>query len=138
MIERIEQKGGYYLYRPTINPAKCRPETPEQIDFVAWVRYNHPEHAAMMVHVANEGDQSPQYRQQLYKMGLLKGASDLLFFIGPGAAIEMKQCKWSATTKPEQRDFLSKWAGSGKFAAICHGAEAAKEAFIYYKKVFAV
>ena len=132
MIERIEQKGGYYLYRPTINPAKCRPETPEQIDFVAWVRYNHPEHADMMIHVANEGDQTPQYRQQLYRMGLLKGASDLLFFIGPGCAIEMKQCKWAAATRPEQKEFLGRWTESGKFGAVCHGVEAAKFAFIDY------
>ena len=132
MIERIPQKGGYSLYRPTVNPAKCRPETPEQIDFVSWVRYNYPEHAEMMVHVANEGDQTPQYRQQLYKMGLLKGASDLLLFIGPGCAIEMKQCKWSATTKPEQKSFLSRWVASGKYGAVCHGCEAAKVAFLEY------
>ena len=132
MIERVEQKGGYILYRPRANPPKCRPETPEQIDFVAWVRYNYPEHADMMIHVANEGDQTPQYRQQLYKMGLLKGASDLLLFIGPGCAIEMKQCKWSATTKPEQKSFLSSWVASGKFGAVCHGCDAAKVAFLEY------
>lgn len=138
MIERIPQKGGYDLYRPTVNPAKCRPETPEQVDFVAWVRYNHPEHAAMMVHIANEGEQTPQYRQHLYKMGMLKGASDLLFFIGPGCAIEMKQCKWSARASPEQKDFLERWQNAGKFAALCHGAESAKQAFLDYKELFDV
>lgn len=131
MIDKIQQDGGWILYRPKVNPSKCRPETPEHIDFVAWLRFNYPDE--VFYHIPNEGEQSPQYRQQLYKMGLLKGASDLVFIGRPGAVIEMKQCKWSAKPSKEQVDFLVSSAGAGMFSAVCNGAEAAKTAFMDYK-----
>lgn len=127
--ERID-KGGYLLFRPAVDPVKSKSETAEQIDFVAWLRFNHPWYAEMMFHVPNEGDRSPQYRQQLYKMGELKGVSDLIILRNGGAVFEMKKAAWSASTAKEQKKFLTEASGGSMFACVCHGAEAAKVAFL--------
>lgn len=133
MIERI-QKEGYWLYRPVVDPVKSKSETAEQIDFVAWLRFNYPFYAAMMLHSANEGDRSPQYRQQLYKMGELKGVSDLIILRHNGMALEMKKAQWDARTSKEQKKFLTEAALESMFSCVCHGAEAAKVAFLEWMK----
>lgn len=128
-IERI-QKPGYLLYRPVVQTMRKNSETAEQITFVSWVRFNYPEYAKLMFHIPNEGQQSPQYRQQLYKMGLLKGVSDLIILRHNGMALEMKRADWKASTSKEQKEFLTAANADGRFACVCHGAEAAKVAFL--------
>lgn len=138
MIIRMMQPGGWYLYRPAINVKECRPEWNEQVDFVSWVREHWPDDAAMMFHPVNEGDITPQYRQSLIKAGLLPGVADLVLmrhgWAWTCAFIEMKRCWWKAKPSPEQRAILSLAAADGKFAAVCNGTEAAKVAFLDYKK----
>lgn len=138
MIERTMLEGGIWLYRPKVNVKDCRPEWPEQVDVVAWIREYYPGDARLMFHPANEGDIPPQYRQDQIKAGLLKGVSDLIFLKGgahhPGAVIEMKRCWWKSRPSSEQIEFLQSAANDGKFAAICNGADAAKIAFMEYKK----
>lgn len=129
MIERI-QKEGYWLYRPVVDPVKSKSETAEQTDFVAWLRLNYPWYAEMMFHVPNEGDRSAQYRIHLHKMGELKGVSDLIILRHNGMALEMKKAQLDARTSKEQKKFLTEAALESIFACVCHGAEAAKVAFL--------
>lgn len=136
MIEVIE--GDWLTLRPTENPKECRKEWNEQVDFIAWLREFYPDYAALTLHPANEGDILPQYRQQQIKAGLLKGASDVIILKAgashPAGLIELKRCWRKSKPTPEQCDVLRAAAADGKFAAVAHGAHAAKEAFIMYLK----
>lgn len=134
MIIREKQSGGWFLYRPAVNVKECRREWNEQVDVVAWIREYYPEWACLMFHPANEGDISPQYRQDQIKAGLLAGVSDLIFLAGRGGIIEMKRCMWSSRATPEQRRFLELAANQGRFAAVANGADAAKVAFLEMQK----
>jgi hypothetical protein len=140
MITKNEMDGGWYLYRPEKTATDCRPEWNEQVDFVAWVREFWPDDARLALHPANEGLCSAQYRQKLLKAGLLPGASDLIFLLGgliwPCAVIEMKREWHKSKPSTVQIDFLCDAAKSGKFAAVCNGASAAKDAFLDYKLGF--
>jgi hypothetical protein len=134
MIEVIE--GGWLTFRPIENPKACRKEWNEQVDFIAWIREFYPSYAAMTLHPANEGDILPQYRQQQIKAGLLKGASDVII-LKSGAnhaagLIELKRCWRRSKPTTEQCDLLRLASADGKFAAVAHGAEAAKVAFLFY------
>ena len=134
MIELIT--GDWLTFRPAVNPKECRKEWNEQVDFIAWLREFYPACAAMTLHPANEGDILPQYRQQQIKAGLLKGASDVIV-LKSGAnhaagLIELKRCWRKSKPTPEQCDLLRLAAADGKFAAVAHGAEAAKVAFLFY------
>lgn len=134
MIECIP--GDFLTFRPVVNPKECRKEFNEQVDFIAWLREFYPVYAAMTLHPANEGDILPQYRQQQIKAGLLKGASDVII-IKSGAShhcalIELKRCWRKSRPTPEQCDLLRLAADDGKFAAVAHGSDAAKVAFILY------
>lgn len=141
MIQLIS--GKYLTLRPAENIGikKCRPEINEQVDFVSWVREHWPDDAALMIHPANEGKVSAFYRQQQAKAGMLKGASDILLMRSgwrwPSALIEFKRCAWSTVPSAEQKRVLELAAADGKFAAVVNGLEAAKVAFILYKKGFA-
>lgn len=140
MIIRELTPEGWYLYRPAVNVKTCRPEWPEQVDIVAWVREWWPDDAALMFHATNEGDIPAQYRQDQIKAGLLSGVPDLTFmrhgWRWPCGVIEMKREWWKSKPSLEQRRFLSLAADDGKFAAVCNGADAAKCAFMDYKKGF--
>jgi hypothetical protein len=130
--------GDFLTFRPLINPKACRPEWNEQVDFVAWMRQWWPDDAALMIHPANEGQVSAQYRQSQIKSGMLKGASDLILLKGgyshPCALLEMKREWHKSKPTEEQRDVLQLSAADGKFSAVCNGADAAKVAFILFKK----
>jgi hypothetical protein len=140
MITRQLQPGGWHLYRPSINVKACRPEWNCQVDFVAWVREWYPEDAATMFHPVNEGDIPVQYRQDQLKAGLLPGVSDVILmrhgWRWPSAVIEMKRDWWKSKPSPQQLAFLEACAADGKFCAVANGADAAKVAFMEYKKGF--
>jgi hypothetical protein len=142
MIIRELTAEGWYLYRPEVNVTDCRPEWPEQVDIVAWVREWWRDDAALMFHTANEGDIPAQYRQDQIKAGLLSGVPDLTFMRSgwrwPCGLIEMKRAWWKSKPSAEQRVFLSKAAADGKFSAVCNGADAAKCAFMDFKKGFEI
>jgi hypothetical protein len=140
MINRTMQPDGWYLYHPAINVKTCRPEWPEQVDFVAWIREHWPDDARTMFHPVNEGDIPAQYRQDQLKAGLLPGVSDLILmrrgWRWPSASLEMKREWWKSKPSESQREFLRACARDGKFAAVCNGANAAKVAFLDFKKGF--
>jgi hypothetical protein len=136
MIEVVA--GDFLTFRPLINPKTCRPEWHEQVDFVAWMRQWWPDDAAMMIHPANEGQVSAQYRQGQIKAGMLKGASDLILLKAGHshscALFEFKRCWHKAKPSTEQRELLRLASADGKFAAVVNGCEAAKVAFILFRK----
>jgi hypothetical protein len=136
MIEVIE--GDFLTFRPLVNPKACRPEWNEQVDFVAWMRHWWPDDAAMMIHPANEGDVAVQHRQDQIKAGMLKGASDLILLKAGHshacALLEFKRCWHKAKPTAEQRELLRLAVADGKFAAVVNGCEAARVAFILFKK----
>jgi hypothetical protein len=115
-----------------------RPEWNEQADFVAWMRHHWPDDAAMMIHPANEGNMTAHYRQHQQMAGMLKGASDLILLKrgkhAPAALFEFKRCWHKAKPTSEQAMLLTLAVLDGKFAAVVNGFEAAKLAFIFYKK----
>jgi hypothetical protein len=136
MIEVIS--GDFLTFRPLVSPKACRPEWNEQVDFVAWIRQWWPDDAAMMIHPANEGKVSAQYRQSQIKAGMLKGASDLILLKAGHsyacALLEFKRCWHKAKPTTEQRELLRLAVEDGKFSAVVNGCEAAKVAFILFKK----
>lgn len=137
MIECITRWRCVLLFREHEKPAGAvRSEDCEQMDFVAWIRENYPEHAALMTHAANEGKQAINYRGRLRKMGQLTGWPDLVFLKAGAhhhaALIEMKSRKHTAIASADQRKVLIAAAQDGKFAAVCNGFEAAKVAFKKY------
>lgn len=113
---------------PLVRVYKCGPtkkETPEQIDYVSWLKINHPILRAAVFHVPNEGNHTKGYRSTQSKMGLSPGIPDLLFWCLP-FVIEMKAANGSL--KEEQKLRLNEAAEDGQFVCLCYGAEAAKEA----------
>ena len=134
MIELIP--GDWLTFRPVENQKECRIEWCEQVDFIAWLREFYPAYAAMTLHPANEGDILPQHRQNQIKAGLLKGASDVIILKAgaswPAGLIELKRCWRKSKPTPEQCELLRLARLDGKFAAVAHGADAAKAAFLFY------
>lgn len=117
---------------PDVRVYKCGPtrsEQAEQISFVQWVKYHHPEIGADLFHVPNEGKHTDSYRSIQTRMGLSPGIPDLLFWCHP-LVIEMKRDKGSLSESQKLR--LSQAAEAGQFVAVCYGCEAAKEAFNDY------
>ena len=96
----------------------------EQINFISWLRLNHPDIADRCFHVPNETQSAIQYQAKLTKMGRNKGIPDLMFYGFP-IAIEMKKTI-NASVKPEQKVHLNRMAEDGLFACVCFGDNAAK------------
>lgn len=96
----------------------------EQINFISWLRFNHPDIADRCFHVPNETQSAIQYQAKLTKMGRNKGIPDLMFY-GLPIAIEMKKTI-NASVKLEQKAHLNRMAEDGLFACVCFGDAAAK------------
>jgi hypothetical protein len=116
---------------------KCRYEDAEHIDCVAWVRFNYPELAKLLLHPPNEGKMKVQHRANLSKMGVLPGASDLILLVPhcnhPYAMFELKRRdRTKSRLSKAQRDVLTAADGVGAFANVCYGFEEFKRAFIEY------
>lgn len=137
MILRKFEPLGFYDYRQETLPKECRKERNEQIDAIAWLRYEYPRYADLTFHPANEGDVLPQYRLDLIKQGLLPGASDIICLLPghqwPCGVFEMKRViPGKSRTSDEQFAFLTRAQMAGHFAARCYGADAFKQAFKDY------
>tara|TARA_R110002096_G_C14661646_1_gene728195 strand:- start:22563 stop:23027 length:465 start_codon:yes stop_codon:yes gene_type:complete len=105
-------------------------EDVEQINFISWLRFNHPDIADRCFHVPNETQSAIQYQAKLTKMGRNKGIPDLMFY-GLPIAIEMKKTI-NASVKPEQKKHLNRMAEDGLFVCVCFGDDAAKLAIKDY------
>ena len=82
---------------------------------------------ALFLHIPNEGQRSPVTAAVLKRMGLKKGAPDLIIFEPRGKyhgfAIEMKAAGGRLT--PEQRMMLFELSKRQYATACCHGADEA-------------
>lgn len=109
----------------------CRKEDAEQIDAVAWLRLNHPSHAALCIHPKNEGKRT--WGQVAYEKkmgGIPTGASD---FIVPGSPSFVCELKRKDRTKSQwqssQQDYLINAKDNGCFVCVALGFEAFRLAF---------
>lgn len=137
MIVKKQHTDGYWIYFDDAAKGDCRHEASEQIDAIAWLKEFYQEARNLTFHVPNESDSKPQYRASLQQQGVTPGVSDIITLWGPGAAFEMKRVVKSASNvSKEQRDFLRLSHQQGKFAALCYGASAFKQAWLDYLSTF--
>lgn len=100
---------------------------------MAWLKEFYPEARKLTFHVPNESDSKHQHRASLQQQGLTSGVSDIITLWGTGAAFEMKRViKAGSSVSKEQREFLRLSHQQGKFAGLCYGASAFKQAWVDY------
>ncbi len=107
---------------------KVKSEHLEQVEFVQWMRRNHPEHRIFAI--ANGGYRSKSVGASLKAEGVTKGVPDLMI---PSLRvfIEMKKTEGS-TTSIEQKDWLIYLAECGYATAVCKGKD---EAVAFIKEI---
>ena len=106
-----------------------RSEDTEQINVIAWARWNerlHPE-LRMLYHIPNGGSRNKAEAVKLKQMGVLAGVPDLHLPVPKGIYnglyIEMKYA--DGRIEKAQREFLKAAAGHGYYCAVCYGTEEA-------------
>ena len=135
MIVKKQHTDGYWIYFDDAVKGDCRHEVSEQIDAMAWLKEFYPDARKVTFHVPNESDSKPQYRASLQQQGVTPGVSDIITLWGNGAAFEMKRAiKSKSSVSKEQREFLANAVVQKKFAALCYGASAFKQAWVDYLK----
>ena len=137
MIVKKHHADGYLIYWDDSAKGDCRLEVSEQIDAMAWVKEFYPDARKVTFHVPNESDSKPQHRASLQQQGVTPGVSDIITLWGYGGVFEMKRAiKSNSSVSKEQREFLSLSHQQGKFAALCYGASAFKQAWVDYLDTF--
>lgn len=137
MIVKKRHEDGYWIYWDDEAKGDCRLEVSEQIDAMAWVKEFYPEARKVTFHVPNESDSKPQYRASLQQQGVTSGVSDIITLWRTGAVFEMKRAiKSKSSVSKEQREFLANAVAQKKFAALCYGASAFKQAWLDYLSTF--
>ena len=137
MIVKKQHADGYWIYWDDEAKGDCRLEVSEQIDAMAWLKEFYPEARKVTFHVPNESDSKPQYRTSLQQQGVTPGVSDIITLLGAGGVFEMKRAiKSKSSVSREQRWFLRLSHQQGKFAALCYGASAFKQAWVDYLATF--
>ena len=136
MIVKKQHADGYWIYFDAISKkSDCRHEVSEQIDAMAWLKEFYPDARKLTFHVPNESDSKPQHRASLQQQGVTSGVSDIITLWGTGGAFEMKRViKAKSSVGKEQREFLANAVEQKKFAALCYGASAFKQAWVDYLK----
>lgn len=95
-----------------------------------WLRLQHPKIAEYTMHIGNERKATYYAGYIMKRMGVLKGASDLLMawpVLKPdgsyyhGLFIEVKSKSGKPT--PEQKSFIERMRGVGYKAEFCYGAD---------------
>lgn len=137
MIVKKQHADGYWIYWDDAAKGDCRLEVAEQIDAMAWLKEFYPEARKLTFHVPNESDSKPQYRASLQQQGVTSGVSDIVTLRGYGGVFEMKRAvKAKSSVSKEQREFLTNAVTQKKFAALCYGASAFKQAWVDYLSTF--
>lgn len=137
MIVKKQHTDGYWVYWDDEEKGDCRHEVSEQIDAMAWLKEFYPEARRLTFHVPNESECQPNHRISLQQQGVTSGVSDIVTLWGTGAVFEMKRAiKSKSPVSKEQREFLSLSHQQGKFAALCYGASAFKQAWVDYLATF--
>lgn len=137
MIVKKQHDDGYWIYFDDSAKGDCRLEVSEQIDSMAWLKEFYPDARKLTFHVPNESDSKPQHRSSLQQQGVTSGVSDIITLWGYGGAFEMKRAiKAKSSVSKEQREFLANSVDQKKFAALCYGASAFKQAWVDYLATF--
>lgn len=137
-IIRERNRAGILVYKQEFQPELCPHEAVEQINAISHLREHYPQYAPLSFHPTNEGQIPVQYRVDLIKQGLLKGISDIVVMKAsatfPAGLFEMKRAsvKMSTAISPEQRQILQLAEMDGKFACVCYGALAFRQAINDY------
>lgn len=137
MITKKQHEDGYWIYFDDAAKGDCRLEVSEQIDAMAWLKEFYPDARKLTFHVPNESDSKPQYRASLQQQGVTSGVSDIVTLCGYGGVFEMKRVvKSKSSISKEQREFLKNAVAQEKFAALCYGASAFRQAWVDYLATF--
>lgn len=137
MIVKKQHADGYFIYWDDAAKGDCRHEVSEQIDAMAWLKEFYPDARKVTFHVPNESDSKPQYRASLQQQGVTSGVSDIITLWGAGAVFEMKRAiRSKSSVSKEQSEFLANAVVQKKFAALCYGASAFKQAWVDYLAAF--
>ncbi|QDH45791.1 putative nuclease containing VRR-NUC domain [Pantoea phage vB_PagM_PSKM] len=126
----------YEFYDGPTGPRGSSPkEKIEQVDAVAFTRYNFP--GVLFFHPVNEGNIPVQYRSKLVEQGMLAGISDFVILKPSrgfhGALIEMKRSnKSDSKVSPDQIEILKQARSEGYFTAITYGFDEFRKALLYY------
>lgn len=137
MIVKKQHADGYWIYWDDEAKGDCRLEVSEQIDAMAWLKEFYPDARKLTFHVPNESDSKLQHRASLQQQGVTSGVSDIVTLCGYGGVFEMKRdVKAKSSVSKEQREFLANAVMQKKFAALCYGASAFKQAWLDYLSTF--
>lgn len=138
MIVKKQHADGYFIYwDDAVQKGDCRLEVSEQIDAMAWLKEFYTDARKVTFHVPNESDSKPQHRASLQQQGVTSGVSDIVTLWGTGAVFEMKRAiRSKSSVSKEQREFLTTAVAQKKFAALCYGASAFKQAWVDYLASF--
>jgi hypothetical protein len=106
---------------------KRHSESNEQIAAMDWLRLQHPKLVDYTLHIGNERKASYYAGYIMKRMGVLKGASDLLMawpmpdkgYHGLFIEVKTKIGKPS----PEQLAFIKRMNEVGYYAKVCYGAD---------------
>jgi hypothetical protein len=115
---------------------KCPAEDIEQINWVSWLRFNHPQIALTLIHVKGEGKRTPQQIAKEKKMGFQRGPSDLILTGSPSFICELKRADHTKSKWQDgQQEFILQSLEQGAFVCVALGAEGAKLAFNEWLKL---
>lgn len=101
---------------------EVRTEDEEQIEFVQWMRRNHPGHRIFAI--PNGGARHPVVAAKMKAGGVSKGVPDL-FIPSLRLFIEMKRTK-GGTVSPEQKEWIEYLTSFNYMAVVFKGCEEAK------------
>lgn len=110
---------------------ECRPERAEQIEFMSWLKFNHPDYRKLVIHHKNEGKRT--FKQVAYESAdgsINAGVSDIVIPGNPAFVIELKRLDHTKSRlTSDEESYLHLAMRSGCFAGIALGCRGLKEAF---------
>lgn len=101
-----------------------------QMKVYVWFNNTYPEYAGMLFHVPNGGKRSKVEAMKFERMGVYPGVADLLGFIGPPFALELKRPDGKNGQGPAQKKWQEKWESHGKEYVIMNDFDLIKEYLI--------
>ncbi len=109
----------------------CLVESEEQALFVDYLRRHYPgSFGRLVVHVANEGKRTYKQAQYKKKMGMSRGACDIIIPGCPAFCMELKRKdRTKSKLYEDQIGYLNKAAINGAYACVAYGFDCALDAF---------
>ncbi len=104
----------------------CPLESAEQVSFLAILKTEYPDLAAIAVHVRNEGKRTKHQAHRQKQEGLNTGASDIIIPCSPPIVIELKRRDHTKSSiSAKQIAYLARAQRLGARACVALGASAA-------------